>query len=234
MWKRVLRGILGSVIALGGVLGIVTVLTKGARPKQPIQSAVRYLAEAELPKDEAAVKRRDFAVLEAALNDFGDRNPTHDKSGSPVKLIVNHKTSPSGPFLSRIAEPIGRASADDSDDVPIIPKDALEDLDRRVALAAISLADFKPAKSSIILDNLDAMLGKSESPLDAGVAAIFRKYPPPAPPLWPRPPGYSKDGNSAIVVFGLPMGMHGADWVYLLSRRGTRWVVEWRCLQLYR
>jgi hypothetical protein len=32
----------------------------------------------------------------------------------------------------------------------------------------------------------------------------------------------------------LPMGVHGADWVYLLSRKGTRWVVEWHHLQLYR
>jgi hypothetical protein len=234
MWKRVLGGILGLVVALGGMFGIATVLTKGTRPKQPTQPAVRYLAEAELPNDAAAEKRRDFAVLEAALNDFESRNPTHDKSGSPVKVIVNHKTSPSGPFLSRIAEPIGRASAEDGDEVPNIPKDALEDLDRRRAPAAISLADFKPANPSIIVDNLDAMLGKSESPLDAGVAAIFRKYPPPARPLWPRPPGYSKDGNSAIVIFGLPMGVHGADWVYLLSRKGTRWVVQWRRLQLYR
>jgi hypothetical protein len=108
MWKRVLGGILALVIALGGVFGIATVLTRGTIRKQSIQPAVRYLAEAELPNDAAAEKRRDFAVLEAALNDFESRNPTHDKSGSPVKVIVNHRTSPSGPFLSRIAEPIGQ------------------------------------------------------------------------------------------------------------------------------
>ena len=45
MWKRVLGGILGLVIALGGVLGIGTVLTKAARPKRPIQRAIRYLAD---------------------------------------------------------------------------------------------------------------------------------------------------------------------------------------------
>ena len=233
MWKREVLGILGSAIALGVVLGIATVLTKGARPKQPTQTAVRYLAEADLPTDEAGEKRRDFAVHEAALNDLAGRNPTQDKSGSSVKVIVNDKTSPSGPSLSRIAEPIGRASPEDGDDVPNIPNDALEDLDRRGALAAISLADFRPASPNIIVDNLDGMLEKATNPLDAGVGEIFRKYPPPARPLWPRRPGFSKDGNSAIAVFGLPMGAHGADWVYVLSRKGTRWVVESRHLQLY-
>ncbi len=175
-----MRVILGSVIALGVVLWIAMVLTKGARPKQPTQPAVRYLAEAELPTDEAGEKRRDFAVLEAALNDLAGRNPTQDKSGAPVKLIVNDKTSPAGPFLSRIAEPIGRASPEDGDDVPNIPNDALEDLDRRGALAAISLAEFRPASLNIIVDNLDGMLETATNPLDAGDGAIFRKYPPPA------------------------------------------------------
>ena len=234
MWKRVLLGILGLVIALVGVLGIATVLTNATRPKQPIQPTVRYLAEAEVPKDEAGEKRRDFAVLEAALNDLADRNPTHDKSGSSLKVIVNDKTGPSGPSLSRIAEPIGRASPEDGDEVPNIPNDALEDLERRGALAAISLADFRPASPNIIVDNPDGMLEKATNPLDAGDGEIFRKYPPPARPLWASWPGFSKDGNSAIAVFGLPMGMRGADWVYLLSRKGTRWVVEWHHLQLHR
>ncbi len=232
MRNRVLRVILGSVIALGGALGIAAILSKAMKHEHPTQPAVRYFAEDELPKDEAAEKRRDFAVLEAALNDFADRYP--DKSVAPVKLIVNDKTSLSGPFVSRIAEPIGQASAEDGDDGRSIPKDLLDDLDRRGALKALSLADFRPASPSIIVDNLDAMLETPTSVLDVGEGAIRRKYPPPSRPLWPRAPGYSSDGNSAIVAFGLPMGMHGADWVYLLSRKGTRWVVDWRHLQMYR
>jgi hypothetical protein len=51
MWKRALHGILGLIIALGGV---IAVLNDGAKPKQAIRPAVRYLAEEEVPTDQAS------------------------------------------------------------------------------------------------------------------------------------------------------------------------------------
>jgi hypothetical protein len=58
MRNRKLRVILSSVVALGGALGIAAMLTKGTNRTQPTQPAVRYMAEAELPKDETAERRR--------------------------------------------------------------------------------------------------------------------------------------------------------------------------------
>ncbi len=47
--------------------------------------------------------------------------------------------------------------------------------------------------------------------------------------VWAYPPGYSADGQTAVVVFeGGPNGVHGLNWVYMIARKGKVWEVQWR------
>jgi hypothetical protein len=59
---------------------------------KPQQFMIRYLADEGLPTDDAGEKRRDYAVLEAALNDLASPlNPEHKhriRSRGPGKQVV--------------------------------------------------------------------------------------------------------------------------------------------------
>jgi hypothetical protein len=58
---------------------------------------------------------------------------------------------------------------------------------------------------------------------------LRKEYPAAWASVWVNIPGYSKDGNSAVVlVEGGPNGDHGASWVYMLTKKGKRWAVQWR------
>ncbi len=224
-----------KLVAISGCLvALVATSTIFAQKSAPLprtkenQPSVRYEAEDGVPKDKAGEKRRDYAVLEAALNDLASpNNPEYEKRRAPLRVVINHKTSVADFFTSRIVEP-------DSATTRKIPADVQKDLDRRAKAPAMSLADFKPTSTKIIVDNLDDMLDKSPSIFGDGLKAVRKKYPSPSSYVWAHPPGYSADGNSAIVVFGFPMGMHGGDWVYMLSKKGKRWQVDWRHCQFYR
>ena len=87
------------------------------------------------------------------------------------------------------------------------------------------MADFKPANPDIIVRDVDEVLG------DVGDASInFReRFPNACGYVRAHLPAYSKDGNSAVVLFeGGPNGGHPLDWVYMLTRKRKRWEVVWR------
>ena len=69
------------------------------------------------------------------------------------------------------------------------------------------------------------MFEEADDPLEQ-----FRKtYPAAWGFVWAFQPGYSKDGKTAIVLFeGGPNGIHGLNWVYMLTKKGKRWDVQWR------
>jgi hypothetical protein len=69
--------VIGSSISMLAVTVIVSAQTGApSTEKKPEQRIVRYEAEDGLPKDKAGEKRRDYAVLEAALNDLASpKNP---------------------------------------------------------------------------------------------------------------------------------------------------------------
>jgi hypothetical protein len=211
----------GCVIAM---VTISVVLMRNSAPTPnttPDEAPIRYQAEDGLPNDEAGEKRRDYAVLEAALNDLASpKNPEDQYARALENIVVNHKTSPTGPFISRLTESVSPTSR-------IVPAGAQEDLARRGKLPPIWLADFKPANPNIIVDNLDGMLDQSQGYFHAGLGAIQKKYSTSSIYVWPQAPGYSTDGNSAIAVFGFP-GMHGGDYTYTLSKKGKRWRVDER------
>ena len=52
-------------------------------------------------------------------------------------------------------------------------------------------------------------------------------------PLHAWPPGYSADGQYAIVFLSIPWSMHHADGTYLLARDGEVWRVVLRQFVYY-
>ncbi len=82
-----------------------------------------------------------------------------------------------------------------------------------------SLVDFNPANRDIIVRDLS----------DVSDYEFQKDYPTAWGYVSASPPGYSKDGQTAVVLFdGGPFGGHGLGWVYLLVKNRNRWEVQWR------
>jgi len=98
MLGRTLRVVLGSVALMGGAF-IASAQEKPPTPgnDQDLQS-VRYKAEEGLPGDNAGEKRRDYVVLEAALNDLtSPRNPEYnfhiENVGLGREVVIDDETN---------------------------------------------------------------------------------------------------------------------------------------------
>jgi hypothetical protein len=231
--------IAGFVVALIGAFALIVRMKTRSSTTEPAHPAVRYEAEDGLPKDEAGERRRDFAVLEAALNDLADPSDSEHRDVEarrrrPIEqVVINHKTSVEGHFVVMMVVPGNDKRCTYGHEIPDIPLDLQKDLERRGHLGAISLVEFKPANPKVIVHNLDEIVAESTSVVDSGSFAIRKKLPKASRYLWAHPPGYSTDGNSAVLVFGFPQGMHSGDWVYVLRKKGKRWAVDWRHCRMY-
>jgi hypothetical protein len=218
MFKRNLLVVIGYVALLGGA-SIVS-----AQDKTP---SVKYEAEAGLPKDKVGEKRRDYAVLEAALNDIASatnpENKNHIKNRGPGReIVISNETIAGDSGLIGIEY---ESHNIDGKDARRIPADMLEDFKRRRNGPTRSLKDFKPGNPNIIVRDLDKMFEEADFPLDA----FLKEYPAAWGFVRAYPPGYSKDGRRAVVVFeGGPNGIHGLDWKYMLAKDKNRWIVLWR------
>jgi hypothetical protein len=220
-----------AILALLGAWAVTA--QKGAPPadKKRQQPSVRYEAEAEPPTDETGEKRRDYAVLEAALNDLASPNNPEYKHqiqnvGPGKEIVVNIKTMVADQVIHEslaLDQPDRNFVGQDARGVPF---DVQEDFKRRSKSPAGSLADFKPANPDIVVEDRDRLL--RDGIVGDPFPAIRAKYPAAWGYVFAYPPGYSRDGQSAIVVFYTTIGIHWADWVYMLSKRGKRWEVVWR------
>ena len=227
MFKSVLMIVIGAIPLLG-VAFLVSAQEKASSPGKKLdQPLVKYEAEEGSPKDKTAEKRRDYAVLEASLTDLTSaKNPEykyHIKNVGPGReIVIDDRTCKYGLFFIDLGEPSHNI---DYKDTRRIPAEIHEDFKRRKDEPARSLADFKPANPNIIVRDLDELFDKA----DDGLAAFRKQYPSAWGYVWAYPPGYSKDGKSAVVVFeGGPNGIHGLNWVYMLAKKGKRWEVQWR------
>ncbi len=226
MIKQLLFVASGFVVLAGGVLLVSNLdwpwLTASPKDQQPIN----YEANEGIPKDKVGEKRRDYAVLEAALNDLTSRkNPEykyHIQNVGPGQEIVIGDTTCKYTLFIDLAQATQNI---DHEDARSIPKDVQADFDRRRQEAPRSLADFKPANPDIIVYDLIRLFENQSQHYKA-----FRKaYPKAWGYVWAFLPGYSRDGKNAVVVFQSGgFGNHGENWVYLLTREGRRWVVQWR------
>lgn len=226
MFRRMLSVVIGSVALWEGAF-LVSAQEKVSpsgrdRDKQPI----KYEAEEGNPKDKAGRKRRDYAVLEAALNDLSSpENPEYkyhiQNVGPGREIVIDNNTC-----KFKILIDLDRESHSiDGRDTRSIPTDIQDDFKRRDDEPHRSLADFKPANPDIIVRDLDRMFEEADDPLEE----FSKRYPTAWGYVWAYLPGYSKDGKSAIVVFeGGPNGSHGLNWVYMLTKGEKRWEVRWR------
>ncbi len=210
--------IIGMIVPLSGAFGA------SAPEKSP---PVRYRAEFGVPKDRAAEIRRDYAVLEAALNDMADpKNPEHRtrvENKGPGREIVIGNQMLSGDVGVIDVESVSHDS--NGKDPQRIPIDIQEDFNRRGKERGRSLNEFKPANSNILVRDLDKLFDESDDP----IFKFIKDYPTAWGYVWAYPPGYSKDGTWAFVAFaGGPNGGHPLDWDYLLKRDRNRWIVLWR------
>ena len=225
-WKPIL--IAGLVIAAGAVSPAAGQKKAPSPPKKRLQPPLRYEAEDGPPKNAAGEKRRDYAVLEAALNDLASpQNPEYkyhvQNVGYGRELLVDDMINQDGMFFG-----LGDGSTNiDHEDLQRIPSDIQADFNRRNAMAPGRLADFKPANPDILVRDLETEFKDGGSFVDD----FLRKYPRAWGFVWASRPGYSKDGKSAAICFeGGPNGQHGMDWTYFLTRNGKRWEVNWRHL----
>lgn len=216
-----------GIVALLGEAFMLSAQEKSSPPaKKQDEQAIRYKATDGIPKDKVAEKLRDYAVLEACLNDLASpKNPEHkyhiENVGPGKEIVIDDAICEYDLFID-----LGQPSHNiDNKDPRRIPADIQEDFKRRNAEPARSLADFKPANPNIILLDLDGLLDRSVDP----VKEFLKQYPKAWGYVWAYAPAYSKDGNSAVVVYeGGPNSIHGLNWVYMLTRKGDKWVIQWR------
>ncbi len=96
----------------------------------------------------------------------------------------------------------------DGEDVYRFPEGIQADFVRRNAKPPKRLTDFRPANHAILVRDLDREFDEPRGFLDL----FHRKYPRAWGYVWASRPGYSKDGNLALICFeGGPNGEHGMD-----------------------
>ena len=222
MFKSVLA-IVSGVIALLGVALLISAQEKTPLPGKEDHQSVKSEAEEGGPKDKAAEKRRDYAALEACLNDLASaKNPEHkyhiENVGPGREIVIDDKT------IADDGELGNESSNIDHEDTRSIPADIQADFKRRNDGRARSLKDFKPANPNIKMCDLDKLFE-----VDDSIGQFQKSYPTAWGFVWAYRPAYSKDGGKAIILFeGGPNGEHGLNWVYMLAKKGKRWEVQWR------
>jgi hypothetical protein len=237
--KFTLLVIAARIVPLGAALIVSCAPTRAPSPDKKVdQRSTNYDADEGLPQDEAGEKRRDYAVLEAALNDLcSPKNPEHkyriQNLGPGKEVVINESTCVARGFEDTFFD-LGHENRNfDGNDAQSIPLDVQVDFTRRSKSPARSLADFKAANPNIIVEDLNRIIVKDLDRIgDDHLKAISKKYPNAWNFVWAYPPGYSTDGGSAVVVFSMSGG-HGGDWVYMLRKAGKRWDVVWRHLHFY-
>jgi hypothetical protein len=127
-------------------------------------------------------KRRDYAVLEAALNDLASsKNPGYkyrlQNAGPGKEIVVNIRTEVGGE-VTDLYLALDRPNRNiDGDDPRSIPLDIQEDFKRRSRNLSKSLADFKPANANVVVADMDSMLEQPHGILDDSLGAVRRKHP---------------------------------------------------------
>jgi hypothetical protein len=230
--------IIACCLLLAGATSVVCSQENSASDREKVLSTSTKKGRGdEVLKKNDGEKRRDYAVLEAALNDLASsKNPEYKykvRNAGPGKEIVVNIRTEVGDKWTDMSFALDRPNHNiDGEDLRSIPLDIQVDFKRRSRNPARSLADLKPASTNVVVADLDSMVEHG-----SGIyllRTIRRTYPTAWGYVWAYPPGYSKDGGSAVVVFNTRAGSHGGDWVYMLTKRRKGWDVVWRHLHVYR
>jgi hypothetical protein len=172
-------------------------------------------------------KRRDYAVIEAALIDLTDpKSPVNAnavRNGRVGKYIVL------GPKTSRTVRPLSREMLPHlagEENGQTIPDEIGDDLRRRNQGGPASLADFHSDKAPVRIRDVYKEL---EGSFGLEFAENFwERYRESWGYAYAYLPGYSKDGEMAVVIFEEGPSPHGSEVTYLLVKSGGGWKVKWR------
>jgi hypothetical protein len=181
---------------------------------------------ADLPMPFPWDRDRDCRVIEAALEDVLDpRNPenaiVYEANGGPdSEIVLNELTFVPWESESQESPPQGAEK--------LAEKEADSDLARRngggkFPLRELGLAGRRPIRYDDLVRLDDEALEKREGFYDA----FHERYPRACGWLDVSPPGYSRDGKTAIVVF-TRISEHATFWTCTLHRSPTGWQVTHR------
>jgi hypothetical protein len=190
------------------------------------------LAPSVVPAEEPADRfaKEDAKVLEAVLKDYCDaENPIHAtflevrKAGKSVVLnavsasVVPELALEQGRLNSRlgpgpeftVSKPIG------------------DDLRRRNGAPGVKIEGLEPKEAAATVADLDEQLGDAAGPAEQS-ERFWNLYPESWGFVYAFLPGYSADGNSAVVVLVSGPSYHVRLDTYFLSKRDGAWRVDWR------
>jgi hypothetical protein len=172
--------------------------------------------------EEPVLKEDDQRILEIVLLDLLDFEDFHPFGGSKKKaeIVLGVKTAGSSGFLDD-----GQLDGESYDKNPhLIPSEIRSDLQKRNPKEPISLVAFKPESKKILVSDLEGLyqFGKfgAKHPEARGYVETWL-------------PGYSKDGQSAVLRMSFGPTPHGATATYMLAKKDGRWSVVWRDVSYY-
>ena len=191
-----------------------------AERSAPMAEATTHPTTAPRVAATAPALDRDQAAIEAALGDLLTLtdSPLDVRGQPPAEIKFAPRASTYPVKVSQILMRRDKAKWDAlSKEQLDAATEAAEEIARR-NYAADGFKPFQPRDPRIKLDDGAPAPGRNlrfDRPVDA------------------YPPGYSADGNYAIVFLSIPWSMHHADGTYLLARDGAGWRVILRQFVYY-
>jgi hypothetical protein len=161
--------------------------------------------------------RQILEVVLLDLIDFDEFNPWPGP-GKKTSIVLYQETAGLSGFLSD-----DQLDAD-SDGTNQVPGFLRADLRRRNSGEPVSLRRLKPSSPRILVGDLSGLswFGDFET-----------RYPQARGYVEPWLPGYSKDGETAVLRACVGPTPHGATTTYLLTKKRGRWTVVWRTVAYY-
>jgi hypothetical protein len=171
--------------------------------------------------EKQAARDDDHRIIEVVLLDLIDFEEAHTFGrGKKTTIVLGEETAGSPFYLSD-----GQLDGEAHDEKKyLVPADIREDLRRRNPKEPVSMRGFKPSSSTILVRDLRGLTGYGE---------FERKYPDSAGYVEAWLPGYSKDGQTAILRASFGPTPHGATTTYMLAWKNGRWTVVWRKVAYY-
>jgi hypothetical protein len=108
----------------------------------------------------------------------------------------------------------------------IIPAEIRAEMRRRNPKDRISLRGFKPSSDRILVRDIDEWKRRRDFP--DNIAEFRARYPNARGYVEAWLPGYSKDGQAAVMRGGVGPLDHGAVTTYMVVKKARRWAVLWR------
>jgi hypothetical protein len=169
-------------------------------------------------------KRRDYPVIERALVDLCDSaspiNKAATENGHIGKYILL------GPTTSRSVNCLSRESLTTLLKYTgrTIPDEIGRELRRRNPGQPAGLGDFRSRRAQVrIRDILEEFHGTERE-----FAEFWLPYSDSWRYVYAFLPAFSKDGNTAVLVFDAGPSPHGAKIIYYLNKTEGAWQVKWR------